>query len=40
MSDVWRSVLRRPERYRLTTPTGLVTALGASGRWLADRYLA
>lgn len=45
MSDVWRSVLGEPERYRSMTPSGLVAEIGDTARWaawrrwLAERYL-
>jgi hypothetical protein len=44
MSAAWRSVLRQPERYRLTTPTDVVRdlPLGAAWtewrQWLRERY--
>ena len=45
MSEIWRSVLREPERYRVMTPTELLAGVDAGGRWaswrkwLGERYL-
>ena len=45
LAEVWRSVLRQPSRYRLITPTELITGLeavpawAAWRNWLRDRYL-
>jgi len=45
MAEKWRSVLTKPERYRVITPTELLAGAGASGRWsswrqwLYERYL-
>jgi hypothetical protein len=45
MADAWRSVLKRPDRYRLMTPHELLAGVGTTGRWaewrqwLAARYL-
>ena len=44
VADVWRSVLRKPERYRVMTPTEIVgpdspEAWQAWRKWLKNRYL-
>jgi hypothetical protein len=45
MASKWRSVLTRPERYLLLTPTELLVGVDADDRWpgwrwwLAERYL-
>jgi hypothetical protein len=45
MAEAWRSVLKRPEGYRLMTPHELLVGVGRHGRWadwrswLGERYL-
>jgi len=45
MADKWRSVLKQPERYVLTTATELLDGVGCKGRWaewrewMRQRYL-
>lgn len=45
MEEKWRSVLKRPERYLLVTPTQLLAGVGTAGgwsgwrQWLHERYL-
>lgn len=46
MAEAWQSVLKRPERYRLMTPSELLAGVGTDGpwaewrQWLAERYLS
>jgi len=45
MGEKWRSILKRPDRYLLITPTELLGDVGTSGpwsewrQWLQERYL-
>jgi hypothetical protein len=45
MAEAWQSALKRPEQYRVMTPSELLAGVGVDGdwaewrRWLAERYL-
>jgi hypothetical protein len=44
LADAWRSVLKKPARYRMVTPTQLLAGVSGQGfgtwrKWLEDRYL-